>query len=52
MTRHTNTKSKKSRIAAVVAALALAGVLSGCVIAPAPGFYGYYGPHYHGGYWR
>ena len=51
MTRDTNIKSKKSRIAAVVAALALAGVLSGCVIAPAPGYY--YGPHYgYHGYWR
>lgn len=49
MTRDTNTKSKPRRLAAVIAALALAGVLGGCVIAPAPGYYHY---HYYRGYWR
>lgn len=52
MTQNANTRSKPRRLAAVIAALALTGVLSGCVVYPAgPGYYGY---HYHhdGGYWR
>ena len=48
MTRDTNTKSKPRRVAALVAALALVGVLSGCVVYPAGG---YYGGGYHGHYW-
>jgi len=43
MTRDTNTKSKPRRLAALVAALALAGALGGCVVYPA----GYYGGGYH-----
>jgi hypothetical protein len=49
MTRNTNSSSKPRRVAAVVAALALAGLLSGCVVYP--GGPGYYHPH-HYGYWR
>jgi hypothetical protein len=51
MTRKTNTQSKPRRFAAVVAALALAGLLGGCVVYPAGP--GYYHPHYgYHGYWR
>jgi hypothetical protein len=46
MTRDTNTKSKPRRVAALVAALALVGALSGCVVYPAGGYYGG-GYHYH-----
>ena len=49
MTRDTNTPSKPRRLAAVVAVLALAGALGGCVVYPA-GYYGGgygYGYHYH-----
>ena len=48
MTRDTNTKSKPRRLAALVAVLALAGALGGCVVYPAGG---YYGGGYHGHYW-
>jgi hypothetical protein len=48
MTRDTNTKSKPRRWAALVAVLAIAGALSGCVVYPAGG---YYGGGYHGHYW-
>ncbi|WP_164707847.1 hypothetical protein [Paraburkholderia phosphatilytica] len=36
---------------AVIAGALLASMLGGCVIAPAPGYYGggYYHPHYYGG---
>lgn len=56
MARITKVRSKPRRIAAVIGALAFAGALSGCVVAPAPGYYGYYGyyhhPVYHPYYWR
>jgi hypothetical protein len=48
MTRDTNTTSKPRRLAALVALLALAGALGGCVVYPAGG---YYGGGYHGHYW-
>jgi len=48
MTRDTHTKSKPRRLAALVAVLALAGALGGCVVYPAGGYYG--GGH-HGHYW-
>jgi hypothetical protein len=48
MTRDTHTKSKPRRLAALVAVLALAGALGGCVVYPAGG---YYGGGYHGHYW-
>jgi hypothetical protein len=48
MTRDTNTTSKPRRLAALVALLALAGALGGCVVYPAGGYYG--GGH-HGHYW-
>jgi hypothetical protein len=53
MTRATKTQSKPRRLAAVVAALALAGVLSGCVVYPAGGYYGggYHHAHHYWG-WR
>lgn len=45
MTRKLATASKTRRFSAVVAALALAGLLAGCVVYPAgPGYYGH--PHY------
>jgi hypothetical protein len=50
MTRTTKTHSKQRRLTALVAALALAGVLSGCVVYPAGGYYGH-GYHAHH-YWR
>jgi hypothetical protein len=48
MTRDPHTKSKPRRLAALVAVLALAGALGGCVVYPAGGYYGggYY--HHHG----
>jgi hypothetical protein len=49
MTHEQNTKSKPRRLAAIVAALALAGALCGCVVEPV-GYYGH--PHYYHGYWR
>lgn len=51
MTRTEKTRSKPRRLAALVAALALAGALGGCVVYPAGPGYGY---HYHHdyGYWR
>lgn len=49
MTQIANTRSKPRRIAAIVAALALAGLLGGCVVYPAGP--GYYHAHYYG-YWR
>jgi hypothetical protein len=48
MTRNANTKSKPRRVAALIAALALAGALGGCVVYPAGGYHGGYG--YDGGY--
>jgi hypothetical protein len=47
MTRDTNTKSKPRRLAALIAVLALAGALSGCVVYPAGGYYGGGGGYYH-----
>ena len=41
MTRNSNSRSKPRRLAAVIAALALAGVLGGCVVYPAGYGYGY-----------
>jgi hypothetical protein len=46
MTRNTNTKSKPRRVAALIAVLALAGALGGCVVYPAGGYYGG-GYHHH-----
>ena len=46
MTRDTKTKSKPRRVAALIAVLAVAGALSGCVVYPAGGNYGG-GYHYH-----
>jgi hypothetical protein len=51
MTRIANSPSKPRRLAAVIAALALAGVLSGCVVYPAGPGYGYH-YHYDRGYWH
>jgi uncharacterized membrane protein len=53
MTRDTTTKSKPRRLAALVAVLAIAGALSGCVVYPAGGYYygGGYHAHHHWG-WR
>ncbi|HEY1505255.1 MAG TPA: hypothetical protein VGF92_13200 [Stellaceae bacterium] len=53
MTRNPNTKSKPRRLAALIAVLALAGTLGGCVVYPAGGYYGG-GYHHHWGYygWR
>lgn len=49
----TNARSKPRRLATVIAALALAGALSGCVLYPAGPGYGYgYHYHYDRGYWR
>jgi hypothetical protein len=47
MTRNPNSRSTPRRLAAVIAVLALAGVLGGCVVYPAGYGYGY---HYH--YWH
>lgn len=47
MTRDTQSKSKPRRLAALVAVLALAGALGGCVVYPAGGYYGGAGYHYH-----
>ena len=54
MTRDTNTKSKPHRLAALVAVLALAGALGGCVVYPAGGYYGggYYHHHWDRDGWR
>jgi hypothetical protein len=50
MTRNSNSRSKTRRLTAVIAALALAGVLGGCVVYPAGYGYGY---RYHYGHdWR
>ena len=46
MTRNTSTKSKPRRLATLVAVLALAGALGGCVVYPAGGYYGG-GYHHH-----
>lgn len=55
MTQIAPTRSKTRRLAAVVAAFALAGLLGGCVVYPAGGYYygnrGYYGGGYGGGYY-
>jgi hypothetical protein len=48
MTLNAIPRSKPRRIAAVAAALAIAGLLSGCVVYPAGGYYG--GGHHH--YWH
>lgn len=55
MTRKLAAASKTRRFSAVVAALALAGLLAGCVVYPegGPGYYGH--PHYWHGHdrdWR
>jgi hypothetical protein len=50
MTRDTNTRSKPRRLAALIAVLALAGALGGCVVYPAGGYYG--GGYYGGGYYH
>ena len=51
MTQNTNTQSKPRRLAVVIAALGLAGLLSGCVVYPAgPGYYHAHAHYY--GYWR
>ena len=47
MTRNVKTRSKPRRLAGVIAALALAGALGGCVVYPAGPGYGYYGGGYH-----
>ena len=59
MTRNEETRSKPRRLAAVIAALALAGALGGCVVYPAGGYYGggygggyYGGPYYGGGFYH
>ncbi len=49
ITRDMNTKPKPRRLAALVAVLALAGALGGCVIYPAGGYYG--GGYYHYHHW-
>jgi uncharacterized membrane protein len=51
MTRDTKPKSKPRRLTALIAVLALAGALGGCVAYPAGGYYGggYYGGGYYGG---
>jgi hypothetical protein len=49
-TEISKTLAQPRRWTAVAAAIALAGLLSGCVIAPAPGYY--HAHYYHGGYWR
>jgi hypothetical protein len=41
MTRNANSRSKPRRLAAVIAVLALAGVLGGCVVYPVGYGYGY-----------
>ena len=50
MTRDMHTQSKTRRLAALVAVLALAGVLGGCVVYPAGGYYGGGYGYYGGGY--
>jgi hypothetical protein len=35
------------RVATALAAVALAAVLSGCVVYPAPGYYGYHRYYHH-----
>ena len=50
MTHDTNSKSKPRRLAALVAVLALAGALGGCVVYPAGGYYGG-GGYYHHHHW-
>lgn len=42
---------KRSTLYLVAGALA-ALLLGGCVIAPAPGYYGYYGGYHHGYYYE
>lgn len=52
MTRNAKSRSKPRRLATLVAALALAGALGGCVVYPAGYGYGYRGGDYgyHGFY--
>jgi hypothetical protein len=54
MTHKQDTAKKARRFSAVVAALALAAALTGCIVVPDGGpRYGYYHPHYwHGRDWR
>jgi hypothetical protein len=53
MTRNANIASKPRRLAAVIAVLALAGALGGCVVYPAGGgYYGGYGHYHHDRDWR
>lgn len=41
---------KRSKALWIAGAL-VAALLGGCVIAPAPGYYGYYGGYHHGYYY-
>jgi hypothetical protein len=52
MTHDTNTKSKPRRFAALIAVLALAGALGGCVVYPGGGYYGGYHHHWDRDGWR
>jgi hypothetical protein len=49
---NTNTKSKPRRFAALIAVLALAGALGGCVVYPAGGYYGGGYHHWDHAGWR
>lgn len=46
----TSTSRPRGRAAAIIAALTLASILSGCVVAPAPGYYAFH-PHRYYYYW-
>jgi len=46
------TRSRARRLVLAIAALGLITGLSGCVIAPAGGYYHDYGYGYHHHYWR
>jgi hypothetical protein len=50
MAHATHSTSKPRRLAALVAVLALAGALGGCVVYPAGGYYGG-GGYYHHHHW-
>lgn len=42
----------KRRVMISIAGLLLAATLGGCVVAPAPGYYGYYGDYHGHRYYR